>query len=693
MARAGRSFPNRQHLSRAVITSPVNITGDTPAALRLSGPDGTLILDVILTNTPSAERFSGPDGLAAIGVVLTDSPSAERDYGPEGLAGTGIVVGPDSPAALRDYGPDGSAQLDLALTSPPTGVRDGGFDGSVSLGLTLTDTPSAGRDYGPSGSVFADVAGGVTLTDTPSASRYYGPSGALALGLAITGDLPSGARLSGPDGAFSIGFVLTDSPAAERLSGPDGVVVAILSDSPGSYRSYGPSGTLAIDLLLAGDTPGASRLSGPVGVISIGVGADVIAGTATPGQVRYAGGCDGDVLLAFLPSKPPYIPVAPLIAPAYALWLADTRTGKMLWRLPMQTLSWSSKLNDIGTLRATLAIEKTWDTLSDQDERDPRILLREIISGPWRFSLVLKWGNNTVWAGPYINMSRPSPDHIELNGAEIAKIFTKRPLIKPGATSAVDVTADTVFSGATKSHVAAALITQAMSGTGYNLPITVTDLTAPGTDGRIYYGYDLANYWEKLSALMAEVDGPEIRFDPQVSPGVDGDYLSWVTQIGGPHVGRSVTTWVFDSSVNSVVGMDVDGSTMALGVWSGGSGQSRDRLVAHAQDASLLNIGWPMIEEVDNSHTSEVVYPVLASQASAGLAAHKQPITSFRTLVPADSDPMVGTYRVGEDFAIDIHDDPIIPNGFYTRRIAGLSGSEKPWVTITDADSLPVGSS
>jgi hypothetical protein len=192
---------------------------------------------------------------------------------------------------------------------------------------------------------------------------------------------------------------------------------------------------------------------------------------------------------------------------------------------------------------------------------------------------------------------------------------------------------------------------------------------------------------------MAEVDGPEIRFDPQVSSGVDGDYLSWVTQIGGPHVGRNVTTWVFDSSINSVIGMDVDGSTMAMGVWSGGSGQSRDRLVAHAQDTSLLNIGWPMIEEVDNSHTSEIFYPVLASQAAAGLAAHKQPVTSFKTIVPTDSDPMVGTYRVGEDFAIDVRDDPIIPNGFYTRRIAGLSGSEKPWVTITDTDPLPVGSS
>jgi hypothetical protein len=394
-----------------------------------------------------------------------------------------------------------------------------------------------------------------------------------------------------------------------------------------------------------------------------------------------------------LPSKPPYIPVAPLVAPSYTLWVADTRTGRMLWELPAETFSWSSKLNDIGTISASLAVESAWDALSEQDERDPRTLLREVITGPWRFSLVLKWGNNAVWGGPYLSMARLSPSRIDLNGAEIGKFFTKRALIKPGAISAVDPTADTSFGpNATKPHVAAALVSQALVGTGYNLPIIVTDPGGSGIDARVYYGSELAKYWDKLQALMAEVDGPEIRFDPQVTAGSDGDYVSWVMQIGNPYLGRSDTAWMFDSDINSVVSMNIDGSNMGLSMLSAGSGQSRDRLIAQSADISLLNLGWPMLEEIDSSHSSEISYPVLAAHNVAALNAYKNPVVSLQVSVPADADPMAGTYRVGDDYIVDIRGDSIIRDGLYNRRIAAISGTEKPWIAITDVGPLPLAS-
>jgi hypothetical protein len=365
----------------------------------------------------------------------------------------------------------------------------------------------------------------------------------------------------------------------------------------------------------------------------------------------------------------------------------------MLWELPAASFSWSCTLGDIGTIRATLAVESVYTALSDQDEREPRVLLREILSGPWRFSLVLRWGNNTVWAGPYISMSRTGPASVDLGGAEIGKLLSKRVVVAPAATYATDPTADLVLGPyTTKGHAAAALLNQLVAGAGNNLPLIVADPGGKGQDSRTYYGYDLATYWEKLQALTTEVDGPEIRFDPQVSAWSDGDYLSWVVQIGDPHVGRNNTTWVFDSDETAIVGFDGDGSNMAFGVWAAGTGQSRDKLIAHATDPHLLGIGWPMLETVNTAHSSETVYPVLATYVSADLAAYTNPVTSFQVQVPADADPMVGTYRVGEDFAIDVRGDPVIPDGFYTRRIAGIAGSEKPWVTLTDANPLPVGS-
>lgn len=692
--------PIQPYYGRALVVGVVTAITDTPSGQRSSGPDGTLAIGIVLTDTPSGYRNYGPDGTVAIDIVLTDTSEGIRAAGPDGNVGVGVTFGPDTPAALRSGGPDGALAIDLIVTDLPGGIRfTGAPDGVVNLGVVLTDSPAAERLSGPDGSVQADTAGAVSITgDTPTASRYAGPDGVLALGVTVPGDLPSGTRFAGPDGVLVIDVVLTTSPANVRYGGPDGVPVPLLGDTSGAIRAMGPDGTMGIALPLVGDTPGGYRAGRPDGSLSIGVGADVNAGTTTPTGVRV-GGPDGMLLLALIPSKPPYIPVTPTIAPRYELWLADTVTGRMLYELPADTFSWNSKLNDIGTLRTTLIIENLWDALSDQDERDPRILVREILSGPWRFSLVLKWGTTVVWAGPYISMSRQAGTSssgsikVELNAAEIAKMFSRRVLVAPGASSPTDVSADTVFGpNAAKPHIAATLIAQAMVGTGNALPITVVDPGGAGTNTRTYFGYDLAYYWTRLSELSAETDGPEIRFDPRITSTSSGDFVSWVTQIGSPHVGRNGTTWVFDSGVNSIVGLDGDGSGTTLGVWAAGNGQSRDKVIAHTTDTTSLAVGWPMLETVDTSRTSETLYPTLASYSASVLAAYKKPVMAFKVSVPADLNPMVGTYRVGEDFAVDIHGDPVITDGFYTRRIGAISGDQTPWVVITDTDPLPVGS-
>lgn len=668
---------------------------DTPGCQRSGGPDGSLIIGTVLTDTPGGQRHNGPVGAPQVDLAVTDTPGSQRLGGPDGVQGSGVSFGPDTPTGWRSAGPDGAVTADLTITDNPRGTRYSGPTGSLTLGVAIgPDTPGGCRSGGPTGSVFADTAGGVTLTDTTGSTRSGGSDGSLALGISLTGDTPGSSRMGGGDGLLAIGIVLTDTPGSSRYAGSDGLVSIIAggTDTPGAYRSMGPDGSMGIEVPVTGDTPGGSRYGGPIGILVIGIGSDITTGPTGPSGNRY-GGPVGQVLIAVLPIRLPYVTPAPLVIPRYALWVADTRTGRMLWELPMSGCAWSTTLGAVGTIRVTLEVEKTWDSLTDQDERDPRILLREVLTGPWRFSLVLLWGNNVVWAGPYVSLNRPGPSKVELGGSEIGAVFNKRILIAPGAVSATDPTADTTLGpGTTKPHAAAVLLQQLTVGNGNNLPITVTDPGGFGTDSRIYYGYDLRTYWETLSALSAEVDGPELRFDPLVSPGVDGNYLSWTAQIGNPHVGRTGTVWEFDSDVTAIVGFDSDASTQALGVWSGGSGTSRDKLITHASDTSLLPIGWPMIEEVDTANSSETVYPVLLSKTAAVLASHKQAVSAFQVQVPADADPMVGTYRVGEDFAVDIRDDPVIPDGLYTRRIAGLAGTEKPWVTITDANPLPVGS-
>lgn len=370
--------------------------------------------------------------------------------------------------------------------------------------------------------------------------------------------------------------------------------------------------------------------------------------------------------------------------------MADTRTGRMLWEVPASAFSWSSPLGDAGTIRATLVIESVYDSLSDQDERDPRVLLRAVLTSPWRFCLVLRWGLSTVWAGPLITYSRQNATSVDVGGSEVGKLLEKRVMVKSGATFATDPSADIVIGPGTKQRVAYVLLTAMLTGGGNDLPITVADPGGFGTDARTYFGYDLSTYAEKLKALSAELDGPEIRYDPQVTTGSDGYYLSWVVQIGGPHIGRNATVWTFDNS-NIVTTEDMDASGMAMTAWVPGTGTDRDKLIATATATYLSGLGWPMLEAVDTARTSETLYPILSTYATADLAAYSRPVTSWVAQVPAETDPQPGTYRVGEDITLDVRRDPVIPDGLYTRRITSISGDQGHWVTLATADPLPAG--
>lgn len=669
---------------------------DTPAATRHGGADGSLVIADAYTDTPSASRYGGPGGVLSIDLAVTDSPSASRYAGPEGSAQVSIIVGPDSPSATRYAGPDGTVSPDLAVTDRPSALRHGRPDGSVAIGIVQAlDTPSASRYAGPAGSVFADIGGGVSITDTPGIERYAGPDGVLAIGVTVALDSPSASRYAGPDGVLVIGVTVTDTAGTVRYAGPDGIAVVLVgaTDTPSALRAGGPDGAMGIVVPVRLDTPSAIRHAGPAGSLSIGIGADTLVTLGSPAACRY-GGPSGDVLLAYLPTRVPYVSPAPITAPGYALWVADTVTGRMLWELPLETMSWSTTLTWDGTISATLDIEKTWDSLSDQDERDPRVRVRELLSGPWRFCLVVVWGNQPVWAGPYVSLSRPKPSQVQVGGPEIVKIFSKRLLVNPAyVIGPADVSGDTVIGpSTTKGHAAAVLLNQAMTGTGRSLPITVIDPGGVGSDSRTYYGYDLAKVADALRNLANEDDGPELRFDPVITAGSDANYLGWVAQIGSPHLGRGVTPWTFDDDVSLVSTLSTDASTMALSLWAAGTGSSRDKIMANASDTSLLAIGYPLLEEVDTNTTSQTDPKLLQSAANAALGVQRKPAVSFQVTIPVDRDPMPGTYHLGEDFQITVQDDPTIEDGVYLRRIAGIAGTEGPWVTLTDTAPLPVGS-
>jgi hypothetical protein len=421
----------------------------------------------------------------------------------------------------------------------------------------------------------------------------------------------------------------------------------------------------------------------------------VISNLVTSGPFLVTGGTD----LVLMPAvatltanaisfRPPLIvpsgPVRRLLrVPQYRLYAADTRTGRLGWELPFSELSWNNPLNDVGTLRASLVIEDALERIFEQGERDPRMVFREVLTGPYRFSMVLAWGDQVIFAGPYLPSTNPGDQPtVDIGAGELLRMMDKRVLSDPhevmqlGPTSAGGIIKG-IIDKATENRPSNIWWRQ-----GRELPITCGN--PPPTTGsvtRIYYGYDTVKAAEALQAYSAEENAPDYRLDPYLVTGADGLYVKWELRIGNPTLGSVTNAWTFDDS-NAIVSQDIDAGRMASMWFLPGSGQDEKKLIAWWVNMSAVNRGFPALEDVDSSYTSEASSEVLNTIARSMLGRYRDPVDQWTVKVSADMVPQLGSYRVGDAMLLDVRRHPIIEPGVYSRRITEISGDASPHVSL-----------
>ena len=383
-----------------------------------------------------------------------------------------------------------------------------------------------------------------------------------------------------------------------------------------------------------------------------------------------------------------------LLTPSFTLYACDNRTGRIGFELPFSTLSWDTPLNAVGTLTADLVAEDVWDGLADQDERNPRQVFRDFLTGPWRWSFVLAFGDLAVWAGPYIapKMDAAHPSIVSVGGSELLAIYGRRVLVKPGAPQPNHVAADTAFTNANLAEIALALFEQGTAGPGYELPINFPTVATGGAIIRTYWGYDLATYQDRILDLTKEENGPDVRLDPRIYTGDDANYVVWDLRIGQPHLGQTLAPWAWEHGAAGVqLGYDLDAKDVASTVYVGGSGQDRLKQIGSASDPKLINQGFPALDLLDGSHSSIGDVAQLNAWAAGDLTQHGIPQESWSVKVPAGGDPRIGQFRVGDDMLVGVPAHPLIPEGDYRRRITKIAGDASSFVTLTG--DAPVGAS
>jgi hypothetical protein len=202
---------------------------------------------------------------------------------------------------------------------------------------------------------------------------------------------------------------------------------------------------------------------------------------------------------------------------------------------------------------------------------------------------------------------------------------------------------------------------------------------------RTYYGYERKAAAEAVEQLADVVDG--FDFELGVAWGAADPVLT--LQVAYPRIGVQAidSPLVFDRPGN-IVGYDwpEDATRMADLSDAIGAGEGDDMLIATTMATDVLEDGWPLLEQV-SSYKDVRDLDTLEEHASADLDAAALPVTIPRVTVRGDVDPVVGTYRPGDDCRLAITDDRF-PEGLDTyARIIGFevrppAGDQLETVTV-----------
>lgn len=264
------------------------------------------------------------------------------------------------------------------------------------------------------------------------------------------------------------------------------------------------------------------------------------------------------------------------------------------------------------------------------------------------------------------------------------------PIIDP-STGEPYAAMNTNYVGISFGTMAKRMVQTAIAFTGGHVPIVFGGDEFADRE-KSYEGTDLAMVGERLQQLTELENGPDIAFTPRFTE--DGLGMEWVLTTGTeeqPNLsGETIHIWDYSVPKPSIAGLEttIDASNLASRYWLNG-GRNDDRTyIERADDPSLLDEGFPLLETAGSSDATTV--EGLVSKATEQVRINKLPKSSWSFKVRTDGDPNPVDVNVGDYCRIIMAGDDEIPDSGpegYLRRVAAKSGDLTSWVKITTLDT------
>lgn len=344
--------------------------------------------------------------------------------------------------------------------------------------------------------------------------------------------------------------------------------------------------------------------------------------------------------------------------------------------------SWADQLNTAAPLSAKVPMDNYFDAKTG--DRGPDLRRK---TAPWYAFLACidsnSFGSRVLAAGPIT--SRPWDDEgrtVEFNAAGIWQYMYRRVLIPAYTSGRINklVTNYSATSGRALPDIAVAIVRQMMGHPSSKLPIDLPAAYVGGDSTRTYYGYDAGLVGDRLKELIEVVGGPDIMFKPYLT---DDQHIRWRMVTGGdedsPYIaaeGRQ--RFEYSAPENGITGLTIDedsANMVSRQFVMGGKATDDDNsvLAGQAFDTYLTDMGWPLLEAVDDRNTVKVL-ATLDGYAQEMAMQGRQPVETWTVKFARNERPYLSSYDVGDWADLNIVNHPWIEDGTYEMRIVGLAG-------------------
>lgn len=334
------------------------------------------------------------------------------------------------------------------------------------------------------------------------------------------------------------------------------------------------------------------------------------------------------------------------MATQYRYLFADLRTNDILAELPLTRVSFTQVLNTPGSFQGTIlgsdARELGYDiTASTEPARTAIYVDRDG---------VLIWGG-IIWLRTWDSNSQ----HFTFQAREFGSYFERRRI----TDTYVYDTQDQLF-------IAQDLLTIAQSAAGGDIGIVIPTNVSGVDVTRVYFDYERKDYWSAIKDLSNQQDGFDFNIDVSYDSNLEPRKYAKTEypQRGITYNANDPDALVFEFPGNIVLyEWPDDGAQTANTMYGIGPNSNEAKILAVATSpTNQITAGWPLLEDTV-SYTDQYDPDLLYQQTLGEVTARQVPIVTPKIVLPAYAEPVLGSYKTGDECLLRITDDRFPNNG------------------------------